>query len=29
MSFFFFPKKYEQLKMEYLNKKMEQMKEII
>jgi hypothetical protein len=28
MSFFFFPKKYEQLKMEYMNKKMEQMKEI-
>jgi len=28
MSFFFFPTKYEQLKMEYLNKKMEQMKEI-
>ena len=28
MSFYFFPTKYEQLKMEYLNKKMEQMKEI-
>jgi len=28
MSFFFFPTKYEQLKMEYLNKKMEQMVEI-
>ena len=26
--FFFFPTKYEQLKMEYMNKKMEQMKEI-
>jgi len=28
MSFYFFLTKYEQLKMEYLNKKMEQMKEI-
>ena len=28
MSFFFFPTKYEQLKMEYLNKKMEQMVDI-
>jgi hypothetical protein len=28
MSFYFFPTKYEQLKMEYLNKKMEQMTDI-
>jgi hypothetical protein len=28
MSFFFFPKKYEQLKMEYLRKKIEQMIDI-